>query len=139
MGGLLGWAVVMMMTTTTPETPHPGLSRPLMTVERVEVGGCADDASTREPLSLAVTLRNTGGAPTAHLIVWPVAAPGVLGTPAPAAFGAIEPGDTVTRTVLFAGYGACGQPASVGMVLMDRGLSLGVLRIPLRTEQDGRD
>lgn len=137
MGGAFVWAVAM--TMTAPDIPHPGLSRPQMVVERAHRGGCADDASAGDTLSIAVTLRNTGGAPTAHLIAWPVAAPGLLGTPAPAAFGAIEPGGTVTRTVLFAGYGSCGRPASVGMVLMDRGQSLGVLRIRLRPDEDGRD
>jgi hypothetical protein len=139
MGGPFGLAVAL-MTMTTSEIPRPGPSRPLIVMAHADTDGCrTDDASTGATLSVSITLRNAGGAPTAHLIAWPVAAPGVLGVPAPAAFGAIQPGDTATRTVLFAGHAACARPESVGVVLMDRGVSLGVLRIPLRPDQDGRD
>ena len=109
--------------------------------ERSSVGACrADDASDGGPLDVEVTVRNTGGAPTAHLVAWPLAAPGAIGPPAPAAFGAIEPGAASTRAVRFAGYGPCGRPAHVTVGLMDRGVWLGSLSVPLRrADEDGRD
>jgi hypothetical protein len=135
----IGWAMVM-MALAAAEPPHPGLSRPRIVAERSSVGACrADDASEGGALDVEVTVRNTGGAPTAHLIAWPLAAPGAIGAPAPAAFGAMEPGATATRVVRFAGYGTCGRPASVSVGLMDRGVWLGSLQVPLRPDADGRD
>lgn len=141
MYGPIGWAVALMTMTMVPaDVPRPELSRPRIVVERVEAVGCRqDDASRGDLLEVAVTLRNQGGAPTTHLIAWPAPAPGVLGLPAPTAFGAIQPGALATRTVLFAGYGACGRPESVRVVLMDRSASLGTLEVRLRAEEDGRD
>jgi len=135
----IGWAMVM-MAMAAAEPPQPGLSRPRIVAERSSVGACrADDASDGGSLEVEVTVRNTGGAPTAHLIAWPLAAPGAIGPPAPAAFGAIEPGAASTRAVRFAGYGPCGRPAHVTVGLMDRGVWLGSLSIPLRGDEDGRD
>jgi hypothetical protein len=134
-----GWALVM-MALAAAEPPPPGPSRPRIVAERSSVGACrADDASDGGSLDVEVTVRNTGGAPTAHLIAWPLAAPGAIGPPAPAAFGAIEPGAVSTRAVRFAGYAPCSRPASVTVGLMDRGVWLGSLEVPLRGEEDGRD
>jgi len=135
----IGWAMVM-MALAAAEPPRPGLSRPQIVAERSSVGVCrADDAADDGALDVEVTVRNQGGAPTAHLIAWPLPAPGAIGPPAPAAFGAIEPGATATQAVRFAGYGACGRPESVSVGLMDRGIWLGSLSIPLRPREDGRD
>ena len=75
----IGWAMVM-MAMAAAESPQPGLSRPRIVAERSSVGACrADDASDDGPLDVAVTVRNAGDAPTAHLIAWPLAAPGAIG------------------------------------------------------------
>lgn len=135
----IGWAMVV-MALAAAETPRPGLTRPRIVAERSVIGECrADDASDGGPLTVEVTVRNEGGAPTAHLVAWPLAAPGTSGPPAPAAFGAIEPGASSTRAVRFAGYGSCGRPDGVSVGLMDRGIWLGSLSIPLRPAEDGRD
>jgi hypothetical protein len=65
--------------------------------------------------------------------------PFAIGAPAPAAFGAMEPGAAATRVVRFPGYGTCGRPASLSVGLMDRGVWLGSLQVPLRPDEDGRD
>jgi hypothetical protein len=137
----VGWAMAAMaLAMANPRVPQPGLSRPEIVFERAGAAAChADDDGDGGPLEVEVTVRNTGGAPTAHLVAWPLAAPGATSVPAPAAFGAIEPGDVATHAVRFAGYGACGRPESVTVGLMDRGVSLGVLSIPLRNVEDGRD
>jgi hypothetical protein len=135
----IGWGMVA-MAMAAAETPQPGLSRPRIVAERSVIGECrGDDAADSGPLEVEVTVRNDGGAPTAHLVAWPLSAPGSVGPPAPAAFGAIEPGTVATRAVRFAGYGACSRPQSVTVGLMDRGVWLGALDVPLRREQDGRD
>jgi hypothetical protein len=139
----IGWALgTMAMAAATSAPPQPGLSRPRIVVERSATGECrADDASDGGSLEVEVTVRNEGGAATAHLVAWPLSAPGTIGPPAPAAFGAIEPGAVATRAVRFAGYGACrsGRPQGVTVGLMDRGVWLGALDVTLRPEQDGRD
>ena len=135
----VGWAMVL-MAMAAAEPPQPGLSRPRIVAERSSVAACpADDASEGGTLEVEVTVRNAGGAPTAHLIAWPLSAPGAIGPPAPSAFGALEPGAVSTRGVRFAGYGPCGRPASVTVGLMDRGVWLGSLSIALRGDEDGRD
>jgi hypothetical protein len=137
----IGWALGMMaMVAAAAEPPQPGPSRPRIEAERSVIGECrVDDASDGGPLEIEVTVRNDGGAPTAHLVAWPLSAPGTIGPPAPAAFGAIEPGAVSTRAVRFAGYGTCGRPQSVTVGLMDRGVWLGTLQVPVRGDQDGRD
>jgi hypothetical protein len=137
----IGWALGMMaMAAAAAEPPQPGRSRPRIVAERSLVGECqGDDASDGGALAVEVTVRNTGGAPAAHLVAWPLSAPGTIGAPAPAAFGAIEPGAVSTRVVRFAGYGTCGRPQGVTVGLMDRGVWLGSLEVPLRGDEDGRD
>jgi hypothetical protein len=135
----IGWAMVV-MAMAAAEPPRPGLSRARIVAERSVIGECGvDDASDARPLEVQVTVRNTGGAPTTHLIAWPLSAPGAIGPPAPAAFGALEPGAIATPAVRFAGYGSCGRPQSVSVGMMDRGIWLGSLTIPLRADEDGRD
>lgn len=120
--------------------PQPGLSRPRIVAENVAPAACrSDDGDDERPLELSVTLRNEGGAPTTHLVAWPVPSPDVIDLPSPAAFGAIEPGGSVTRTVRFAGYGSCGRPDRVAVTLVDRSNELGTLSIRLRETEDGRD
>jgi hypothetical protein len=135
----IGWAALVMAMAVT-EVPQPGLSRPRIVAESAGPAACrADDADDERPLEIAITLRNTGGAPTTHLVAWPVSAPDVIDLPAPAAFGAIEPGASATRTVRFAGYGSCARPAEVAVMLLDRSSQLGRLSVRVRGDEDGRD
>ncbi|MET0556616.1 MAG: hypothetical protein ABW221_26495 [Vicinamibacteria bacterium] len=139
MHGSIGW-MALVTAMAAGQVPQPGLSRAWMVAESARPAACrADDADDERPLEISVTLRNTGGAPTTHLVAWPVPSPDVIDLPAPAAFGAIEPGASVTRTVRFAGYGSCARPDAVAVTLVDRSHQLGTLSIPLRAEEDGRD
>ena len=90
-----------------------------------------------ERVTLGVQLRNTGPAPSASLVATLLEADGVAAPTAPASYGRIASGQTVSQPFTFTVARPCGGMVVLNIALQNAGTNLGTVKLPIRVGGSG--